>query len=386
MNNECTFCGSKEVKFEDGLAQCNACYHSWLYKKSTIIDFDDVFGDLDDLMPRKPQTINNNEKKSELETVEVSDQRDFSDMEENEQQDENKKESNLLKKPIVKQQQKINRKRKGTTQTTNEEEDEEPNYGLRKRRAIGKGVYLNEGNSYDDDEDEDEYIHDEEEADSDNNELGLMNYEEVSLNEEEENNDYEIYEPRAPSGSTLKNTTIKKRLKDQQKKKSSKPTNRYNPFILFNKEMRAKIKADNPGASNFEVSRMIGEAWKTLDPVKKEAYQELSKRKAQDYRNKANYFATRPKPPPNVWIIYSKQEIPKIRAENPTLSVNEASKIAAQHWKALSKEEQDKYRQTAQNARDEFRRTHPEETKAFYAQMTRTLQRTRNRNKMNKNE
>lgn len=218
-------------------------------------------------MPRKPQTINNNEKKSELETVEVSDQRDFSDMEENEQQDENKKESNLLKKPIVKQQQKINRKRKGTTQTTNEE-DEEPNYGLRKRRAIGKGVYLNEGNSYDDDEDEDEYIHDEEEADSDNNELGLMNYEEVSLNEEEENNDYEIYEPRAPSGSTLKNTTIKKRLKDQQKKKSSKPTNRYNPFILFNKEMRAKIKADNPGASNFEVSRMIGEAWKTLDPVK----------------------------------------------------------------------------------------------------------------------
>jgi aspartyl/asparaginyl-tRNA synthetase len=69
--------------------------------------------------------------------------------------------------------------------------------------------------------------------------------------------------------------------------------------------------------------------------------------------------------------------MPKVRAKHPGLNVNEASKIVAQHWKALSKEEQDVYRDRATKARDEFKKKYPEEAKAFYTKSTRKAQRAR---------
>ncbi|KAI9267834.1 high mobility group box domain-containing protein, partial [Sporodiniella umbellata] len=61
-----------------------------------------------------------------------------------------------------------------------------------------------------------------------------------------------------------------------------------------------------------------------------------------------------PKPPPNVWIFYSKEEVPKVRAEFPHMNVNEASKIAGQRWKALSNEEKQHYKDMVQKAKEEF--------------------------------
>ncbi|CAO3663638.1 unnamed protein product [Rhizopus stolonifer] len=118
--------------------------------------------------------------------------------------------------------------------------------------------------------------------------------------------------------------------------------------------MRAKLKLENPELGNIQLSKYIGKQWKALSPTEKKAYNELSERKREAYKNRPIRFVKPPKPPPNVWIFYTKEELPKIRAQYPQMSINDASKIASHNWKGLSKEEQDVYRDMAKKAKDDL--------------------------------
>ncbi|ORX93368.1 sequence-specific DNA-binding high mobility group box protein mat-Mc, partial [Basidiobolus meristosporus CBS 931.73] len=46
-----------------------------------------------------------------------------------------------------------------------------------------------------------------------------------------------------------------------------------NPFLLFRKDVQASIFAQNPGISNSEVSKVIGQMWKDAPFDVKERYQ-----------------------------------------------------------------------------------------------------------------
>lgn len=49
--------------------------------------------------------------------------------------------------------------------------------------------------------------------------------------------------------------------------KTKKPMNGFNPYLLFNRDMRKKLAEEHKGKSNGEISRMISEAWKNITPV-----------------------------------------------------------------------------------------------------------------------
>ncbi|GAA5802191.1 hypothetical protein HPULCUR_007652 [Helicostylum pulchrum] len=46
-----------------------------------------------------------------------------------------------------------------------------------------------------------------------------------------------------------------------------RPVNKFNPYILFNKEYRRKFKAANPELDNVGINLLVGKAYRELDPV-----------------------------------------------------------------------------------------------------------------------
>ncbi|KAI9267833.1 hypothetical protein BY458DRAFT_572963 [Sporodiniella umbellata] len=70
------------------------------------------------------------------------------------------------------------------------------------------------------------------------------------------------------------NAKEQKELKKTEKKYKSRPANRFNPFILFNKDMRAKIKEENPELDNYQLSKLIGKEWRNISPVRKKTHRQ----------------------------------------------------------------------------------------------------------------
>ncbi|KAI9244337.1 hypothetical protein BY458DRAFT_561022 [Sporodiniella umbellata] len=176
-------------------------------------------------------------------------------------------------------------------------EPPEEKYELRKKRAVKEGAYfLGDDHTTCEDED-DEYIEETGEEDmyeamdedfSDEGVMGNTQVNEQPVNvpdkteriaikkstksakkknqsiSEEENEEYEVYDLMDATRKTLKGSRLRKQ---PNSKKTRKPGNKFNPYLLFNKEMRPKIQELHPDASIGELSKIIGKRWKDLDPV-----------------------------------------------------------------------------------------------------------------------
>ena len=59
-----------------------------------------------------------------------------------------------------------------------------------------------------------------------------------------------------------------------KKEKKDTPNKSLSPFIIFNKENREKIKAANPDVTFGVLGKLIGDAWKALDPTQKAVYEQ----------------------------------------------------------------------------------------------------------------
>ena len=60
-----------------------------------------------------------------------------------------------------------------------------------------------------------------------------------------------------------------------------KPKKPFNPYMLFNNDMRAQVKADCPNLKPNEISRKMGELWRELSDEDKVPYiQKYGKQKA----------------------------------------------------------------------------------------------------------
>lgn len=82
--------------------------------------------------------------------------------------------------------------------------------------------------------------------------------------------------------------------KSKKEKDPNAPKRPLTAYFLFMGDERAKVKASNPDFTIAEISKELGERWKTLDAGKKEMYQEkATKGKARydvemkEYRNKS---------------------------------------------------------------------------------------------------
>ena len=107
------------------------------------------------------------------------------------------------------------------------------------------------------------------------------------------------------------------REEENQSQKEKKP--RFTGYLLFMSERNREVRAENPGISTVEVTRIVAPSWKELPKEKQDEY----KRRAEEEKQK--YFSQE-KPGESVDSKTAAKEeasstvVPKRRGRKPTKS------------------------------------------------------------------
>lgn len=76
----------------------------------------------------------------------------------------------------------------------------------------------------------------------------------------------------------------KKRQKKEKKEKDpNAPKGATTSYMLFSNEIRSSVKAENPGASVTELSKLIGAKWREMTAEEKEPYEEKARKDKQRF-------------------------------------------------------------------------------------------------------
>jgi len=75
----------------------------------------------------------------------------------------------------------------------------------------------------------------------------------------------------------------KKKRKSSIKRDPNEPTRPLNPYILWAKDNRKKIKEDNPDVPGQEINKLCGKAWRNLPEGKKQHYNDLAQKDKSRY-------------------------------------------------------------------------------------------------------
>lgn len=149
--------------------------------------------------------------------------------------------------------------------------------------------------------------------------------------------------------------TPKKAAKDP-----NAPKRPQSAYILFVKEARPQLIADNPGAKQTELMSLAGKAWKELDADDKQKFEALNKkdkkryeREMQDYtppkgmtaggKRKKEKDPNAPKRPSTPYFAFMNENRAKIKAENPDCGVSDVGKIAGKMWAELEEDTKKEY-------------------------------------------
>lgn len=88
--------------------------------------------------------------------------------------------------------------------------------------------------------------------------------------------------------------------KDKGKKKSTRPKKEAGApkgpvasYMMFSNTKREQVVAENPGLSMIEISRTIGQHWKSLSAEEKQPYEELAKKDKERYAREMEEFKRR---------------------------------------------------------------------------------------------
>lgn len=104
----------------------------------------------------------------------------------------------------------------------------------------------------------------------------------------------ETYEKPEDSGDDNEDESVAsgKKKKKKAKKDPNAPKNALTAFMFFNKDMRHKLKEDNPDLSFGDLGRLVGEKFKALTDEEKAKYNKMSENDKERYtREKEAYDA-----------------------------------------------------------------------------------------------
>lgn len=73
-------------------------------------------------------------------------------------------------------------------------------------------------------------------------------------------------------------------LRDEYEK-TLPPKRPSGPFIQFTQEIRSTVVKENPDKNLIEITKMIGEKWRNLDPLKKAEYTETYKKRLKEWES-----------------------------------------------------------------------------------------------------
>uniref|UniRef100_A0A3Q2UV70 High mobility group protein B2 n=1 Tax=Haplochromis burtoni TaxID=8153 RepID=A0A3Q2UV70_HAPBU len=152
-------------------------------------------------------------------------------------------------------------------------------------------------------------------------------------------------------------------------KDPKKPRGKMSSYAYFVQTCREEHKKKHPDASvNFsEFSKKCSERWKTMSPKEKGKFEDMAKQDKLRYeREMKNYVPPKgqkkkrfkdpnaPKRPPSAFFLFCADFCPKIKSENPGLSIGDTAKKLGEMWNSSSAEEKQPYEKKAAKLKEKY--------------------------------
>uniref|UniRef100_A0A3Q4IFW6 High mobility group protein B2 n=1 Tax=Neolamprologus brichardi TaxID=32507 RepID=A0A3Q4IFW6_NEOBR len=152
-------------------------------------------------------------------------------------------------------------------------------------------------------------------------------------------------------------------------KDPKKPRGKMSSYAYFVQTCREEHKKKHPDASvNFsEFSKKCSERWKTMSPKEKGKFEDMAKQDKLRYeREMKNYVPPKgqkkkrfkdpnaPKRPPSAFFLFCADFRPKIKSENPGLSIGDTAKKLGEMWNSSSAEEKQPYEKKAAKLKEKY--------------------------------
>lgn len=144
------------------------------------------------------------------------------------------------------------------------------------------------------------------------------------------------------------------------------PGKNRNSFLVFQSEYRAKLKEKHPDMSHPDVQAKISAKWKELDEAQKQKYEvaaakefvEYVRKMAEQKQNHPELFdqtdakpgkasGKRKGPGMTGYLLYVKERMAPVKAENPEMKQTDLTKHIAAEWKTLDAAKKEKYNDKA---------------------------------------
>uniref|UniRef100_A0AAZ1XZP0 High mobility group protein B2 n=1 Tax=Oreochromis aureus TaxID=47969 RepID=A0AAZ1XZP0_OREAU len=135
-------------------------------------------------------------------------------------------------------------------------------------------------------------------------------------------------------------------------KDPNKPRGKTSSYAFFVATCREEHKKKHPGTSvNFaEFSKKCSERWKTMSPKEKGKFEEMAKndkvrydREMKTYvppkgakKGKKKKDPNAPKRPPSAFFVFCSDHRPKIKEDNPGISIGDIAKKLGEMWATQS--------------------------------------------------
>ncbi|CAN0890438.1 FACT complex subunit SSRP1 [Linum grandiflorum] len=95
-------------------------------------------------------------------------------------------------------------------------------------------------------------------------------------------------------GKDVEGDGSKKRKQPKKKKDPNAPKKAMTSYVIFCQRERETIKKENPGISFGEISKALGDKWKTMSAEEKQPYSEMAKADSKRYQEEASGYKPQP--------------------------------------------------------------------------------------------
>mmetsp|Transcript_31383 Transcript_31383/g.55197 ORF Transcript_31383/g.55197 Transcript_31383/m.55197 type:complete len:657 (+) Transcript_31383:109-2079(+) len=171
----------------------------------------------------------------------------------------------------------------------------------------------------------------------------------------------------------MKSMQDKSKMTVSTRKRKRGPQPPSSAIDYFRFDTLHDVCKQNPTSSPEEIILIVENKWQLLKPTEKEVYEKKSKEDQERYDNeiklylpksqggsmkrpKAKKHPNAPKHPKSAYLYFVGDNRARIKKENPGLAFKEIAQILGREWRALSKEENEKFQARAQADKDRYRR------------------------------
>ena len=135
----------------------------------------------------------------------------------------------------------------------------------------------------------------------------------------------------------------------------SVPKRPWTAFMRYSNERRPQIRENDRTMSMVDISKQIGQEWRTMSDSKKRPFHDAAQKAQQNYkRQKVEYEKSKPKRPRTAYALFMKHNRASIALKHPEVSPRDLMKYIAKEWKALK--DKSKYKEMAKSDKERWQR------------------------------